>query len=55
MTTSRSTLTTTLAMLAFVLVIVGGPYAYLISRACNPSGVSDFFSKAAAFHSREGC
>lgn len=42
-------------LLLFTLVVVGLPYTYFISRACEPSGISEFFSAVLAFHSREGC
>lgn len=52
---SRTKAMTTAGLLLFILVVVGAPYSYLILQACQPSGVSEFFSDFRAFHSREGC
>jgi hypothetical protein len=52
---SRTLATTTAGLLLFTLVVVGGPYSYFISRACQPSSVSEFFSDFRAFHTSEGC
>ena len=52
---SRNTAKTTAGLLLFILVVVGGPYSYFILKACQPSGVSEFFSDFRAFHTREGC
>ena len=45
----------TAGLLLFTLLVVGGPYSYFILKACQPSGVSEFFSDIVAFHSLEGC
>jgi hypothetical protein len=46
---------TAAGLMLFVLLVVGGPYSFLIYNACQPSGVGGFFSDVAAFHSQEGC
>lgn len=52
---ASSSAKTTTGLLLFVLLVVGGPYSYLIYNACRPSGVSDFFLDVGAFHTRDGC
>ena len=52
---SRTHAMTIAGPLLFVLVVVGVPYSYFIVEACQPSGVSEFFSDIGAFYSREGC
>jgi hypothetical protein len=46
---------TTAGLLLFALLAAGGPYSFFIWKACQPSGVSAFFSDIRAFHSLEGC
>lgn len=55
MTASRPKLVTALILTAFVVLVVGGPYSFLITKACQPSGISDFVADVRAFHTREGC
>lgn len=52
---SRTHAMTIAGLLLFTLVVVGVPYSYFIVKACQPSGVSEFFSDVGAFFSREGC
>ena len=52
---SRKNVKTTAGLLLFTLVVVGGPYSYFISKACQSSSVSELFSDIGAFHSSEGC
>lgn len=53
--TRKAILLTTLGLLLFVIVVVGGPYSFLIWNACQPADIGEFFSDVAAFHTREGC
>ncbi len=54
-TMSRSAVVSIALTFLFAAVIVGGPYAYLITRACEPTSFSEFVSDVSAFHTREGC
>jgi hypothetical protein len=55
MTRTKVTAATVIGLTIFVLIVVGGPYSYLIFRACEPTGLGDFFTSFAEFHTREGC
>ena len=55
MSITRPTVMSTVALSFVAALLVGGPYAYLISKACEPASVSEFFADARAFHTREGC
>lgn len=55
MTLTRTRALTAAILTAFVLLMVGGPYTYLIVKACQPTGVGDFFSDVRAFHTKAGC
>lgn len=52
---SKTTAMTTVGLLLFALVAVGLPSSFFISKACQPTGVSEFFSDIPAYFSSEGC
>lgn len=52
---SHSKTAAVLLAVAFLIVVVGGPYSWLIWSQCGSTGLGEFWSDFKAFHTMEGC